>query len=83
MNFVSIADPLKSDKLKIMIGFITNEIIKEFFESLVQRYGVQVLNYKFQKINLNCSCGSYTGEISLNLGKSSIDSPEWKQIKKQ
>ena len=30
----------KSDKLKIMIGFNTDEIIKELFESLVQKYNV-------------------------------------------
>lgn len=47
MNFVSKTDPLKyhemhckSDKLKIMTGFDTEKIIKEIFESLVQKYNV-------------------------------------------
>ena len=70
----------KSDNIEIMMGGETDEIIKEIFESLLQRYpkgleesikeselvfdSVDSLYYKLHKISLNRS-GSY------------IDSPNW------
>ena len=59
----------KSDKVEIMIGDDTNDVIKELFKSFLQRYkeslqeklkgsvlefgGVNLLYYDFDKINLN------------------------------
>ena len=69
----------ESDNIEIMIGSETNEVIEELFESLLQRYrqkleesmkgskfvfdGVNALYYDLNK-------------ISLNRGKSYIDSPK-------
>ena len=74
----------ESDNIEIMIGNETNEVIEELFESLLQRYqqkleesmkgskfvfdGVNALYYDLNK-------------ISLNRGKSYIDSPKWLKIK--
>ena len=74
----------KSDKIEIMISDEADEVIKELFDSLKNRYQnnlesmkgsevvfnyVQLLCYKCHKINLNCG-GSY------------IDSPDWIKNKK-
>ena len=75
----------KSYNIEIMIGNETDEIIKNLFESLFQKYqegleksikgsefvfdNVNLLYYKFHK-------------ISLNRGGSYIDSPEWLKYKK-
>ena len=75
----------KSNNIEIMIGSETDEAIKELFESFLKRYqkgleesmkgsefffdGVNALYYDFNK-------------ISLNRGKSYIDSPEWLKNKK-
>ena len=74
----------KSDNIEIMINDEADEVIKELFDSLKNRYQnnlesmkgsefvfdyVQLLNYKCHKINPNCS-GSY------------IDSPDWIKNKK-
>ena len=75
----------KSNNIEIMIGSDTNEVIKEIFKSLLQRYqenletkmsgsefvfdGVNVLYYDLNK-------------ISLNRGGSYIDSPVWIKNKK-
>ena len=64
----------KSDNKEIMIGSDTNEVIKELFKSLLQRYqegllekmsgsefefdGIHLLYYDFNKISLNRG-GSY------------------------
>ena len=64
----------KSNNVEIMIGNETNEIIKEFFESFLQKYqegleesmrgiefiydSVDVLYYNFNKVSL-CRSGSY------------------------
>ena len=75
MNFLSSLDPeknramnLKNDKIKIMMGTATDDIIKEFFESFLKRYqknleekmkdsnfvfeSVDLLNYSLHKITL-------------------------------
>ena len=69
----------KSDNTEIMIGSDTNEVIKEFFKSFLQRYqgiqekmrgsdsefdGIHLLYYDFNK-------------ISLNRGGSYIESAKW------
>ena len=70
----------KSDNIEIMMDNETDQIIKESFKSLLQRYqkgleekmrgielvfdGVDLLHYKLRK-------------ISLNRSGSDIDSPEW------
>ena len=75
----------KSDNIYIMMGDETDEIIKELFESLLQRYqegleesmkgsefvfdSVDFLEYKLNKIGLNRG-GSY------------VDSPKWLKNKK-
>ena len=75
----------KSNNIEIMMGNETNEIIKELFKSLLQKYqegleesmkgsefvfdSVDLLHYKLHKIYLNRD-GSY------------IDSPEWLENKK-
>ena len=64
----------KSDKIEIMIGNETNEIIEELFDTLLQRYqegleesmkgsklifdSIDILYYNLNKISLN-RCGSY------------------------
>ena len=75
----------KSDNIEIMMGTETDKIIEEIFESLLQRYqdrleesikggnfifdSVDVLYYKLNK-------------ISLDRGRSCIDSPEYLKNKK-
>ena len=75
----------KSNNIEIMMGNETNEIIKELFKSVLQKYqegleesmkgselafdSVDLLHYKLHKIYLNRD-GSY------------IDSPEWLENKK-
>ena len=70
----------KSDNIEIMMDNETDQIIKESFKSLLQRYqkgleekmrgielvfdGADLLHYKLHK-------------ISLNRSGSDIDSPEW------
>ena len=75
----------KSDNIEIMIGNDNDDIIKELFKSLLQKYeenlqnrmrgpdfefdGVNFLHYDFNK-------------ISLNRGGFDIDSPKWLKDKK-
>ena len=76
----------KSDNVKIMMDFDTNEIIKKLFDSILQRYQkgleesmkgsdfvfdyVESLNEIFHKIDLK-RCASY------------IETPEWIKNKKE
>ena len=75
----------KSDNIEIVIGSETNEVIEELFKSLLERYqkaleestrgsefvfdGVNALYYDLNK-------------ISLNRGRSYLDSPKWLKNKK-
>ena len=75
----------KNDNIEIMIGYETDEIIEEFFNSLLQKHQegleermkgsefifdiVNLLYYKLYK-------------TSLNHGGSYIDSPKWLKNKK-
>ena len=75
----------KSDNIEIMINDEADEVIKELFDSLENRYQnnlesmkgsefvinyAHLLYYKCHKINLNC-CGSYN------------DFPDWKKKKRK
>ena len=93
INFISCKDSdetrtihTKSDNKEIMIGSETDEIIKELFKSLLQRYqegleesmkgsdfipdSVDLLYYQLQKTSLKRTGSSY------------IDSPKWLKNKK-
>ena len=75
----------KSNTIEIMIGYETDEIIEELFESFLQKYqgrfeermrgsefvfdGIDLLHYKLHK-------------ISLNRGGSYIDFPKWLKNKR-
>ena len=76
---------VKTKKFEIMMGSDTDEIVKELFDSLIQKYeesiehstknsglvleGVELMNYDSNKITIN-RVGSY------------IESPEWLKSKK-
>ena len=78
--------PTKSDNIEIMMGSETDEIIKELFKSLLQRYreglekslkgskfifdSADLLYYHLEKISLKRTRASYT------------DSPKWLENKK-
>ena len=93
INFISFKDSdetgtmhAKSNNVENMIGSVTDEIIKDLFESFLQKYqdgleesmrgnefvydSVDVLHY-----NLN--------KVSLSRGGSYIDSPKWVKKKRQ
>ena len=93
INFISSKDSdetrnmhTKSDNIEIMIGSETDDIIDEFFESLLQKYqegleesmkgsefifdSVDLLYYHLQKTSLK------------RIGSSDIDSPKWLKNKK-
>ena len=93
INFISSKDSdetrdmyAKSNNIEIMVGIETDEIIKELFKSLLQRYqegleesmkgsefifdSVNLLHYHLQKTSLKRTGSSY------------IDSPEWLKNKK-
>ena len=93
INFISSKDSdetrnmhTKSNNIEIMVGSETDEIIEEFFKSLLQRYqeeleepmrgseftpdSVNLLHYHLQKTSLKKTGSSY------------IDSPEWLKTKK-
>ena len=93
INFISSKDSdaictihAKINNMEFMMGNGTDEIIKELFESLLQKYqeglegkkrgseflfdSVDLLHYNLHK-------------ISLNRGGSYIDSPKWLKIKKK
>ena len=80
VNFISSKDSdeictmhTKSNNIEIMMGSETDEIIKELFESLLQRYQegleqkMRVSNFVFDSIDL-LNCNLY--KISLNRGGS-------------
>ena len=93
INFISSKDSdetrnmhTQSNNIEIMVGSETNEIIEEFFKSLLQRYqeeleepmrgseftpdSINLLHYHLQKTSLKKTGSSY------------IDSPEWLKTKK-
>ena len=74
INFISSKDSnetftmyTNSDRIEIMIGNETDEIIEELFKSILQRYqklfeesmkGSNLVSYKCHQVSLNCG-GSY------------------------
>ena len=75
----------KSDDIEIVMGSETNEIIKELFESLLQRYqeglekSMEGSGFIFYCVDvLYCN----HNKISLNRGGSYIDPPKWLKNKK-
>ena len=76
---------LHSDNLLIFIGYETNNIIKELFKSLLDKYQ-ESLKTKMKKSNLvfdTVDALYYKlHKISLNRGGSYNDSPEWVKNKK-
>ena len=76
---------LKSNNIKILIGNETDEIIKKRFESLLQKYlkaleeAMKASEFVFNSVDLlQYKCH----KISLNRGRSYIDSPKWLKNKK-
>ena len=73
------------DNIEIMKGSEIDEIIKELFESLWQRYqegleeSMKGSEFIFDSVDLLCY---KLNKISLNRGGSYIDSHEWLKIKK-
>ena len=69
-----------------MLGNETNEIIRECFQSLLQKYqewleeSMRWSKFDFDSIYLLCY---KLHKISLNRGGSYTDCPEWLKIKKQ
>ena len=92
INFMSSKDSdethimhTKSNNIKIMLSNETDKIIREIFESLLQRYqeGLEELmrgsEFVFDSIDLLCY---KLHKIILNRGASYRDSPEWLKNKK-
>ena len=86
INFISSKDSnetrtmhTKSDNIEIMIGNETDEIIKKPFESLLQRYQVELQKsmngreFIFDSVNLFCIIKFH--RISLRRGETYIVSP--------
>ena len=75
----------KSDNLEIMIGSDTNEVIEDLFKPLLRRYQENLeeklrgSEFNFDAVNL---LHYDLNKISLNRGRSHIDSPEWIKNKK-
>ena len=75
----------KSNSIEIMIGNETDEIIRELFESLLQRYqerseeSMRGSEFVFDITDLLCY---KLNKISLNRGGSYIDAPEWLKNKR-
>ena len=75
----------KSNNIEITKGNETDEIIEELFESLLQKYQggleekMKGSEFVFDSVDL-LHCNLH--EISLNIGGSYINSPEWLKIRK-
>ena len=77
---------IKSRNIEIMIGTKTGEIIKNLFESLLQKYqkGLEesMIGYGFIRDRVNLLY-YHLQKIGLKRGGSYIDSPEWTKKKKE
>ena len=75
----------KSNNIEIMIGSDTNEVTEGLFESLLLRYQKKLeestRGSEFVFNGVNASCYDLN-KISLNRGKTYIDSSEWIKNKK-
>ena len=76
----------KSINVEIMTGSDTNELIEELFESLLKKYQENLekkmrgLEFIFDGVN---ALHYDLNKISLNRGRSYVDSPQWLKTKKQ
>ena len=76
---------INSDNIDIMIGYETDEIIEKPFKSLLQRYqkvleeSMRGNEYVYDSVYL---LYHRLHKISLNRGRSYIDSPEWLKNKR-
>ena len=74
----------KSNKVEIMIGSETDEIIKDLFESFLQKYqegleeSMRGSEFVYDSVDVLC----YLNKVSLSRGGSYIDSPKWLKNKK-
>ena len=93
INLVSSKDPdeirimhTKSDNIDIVMGSETNDVIKELFKSLLQKYqeglqeSVRVSEFIFDGVNL---LYYHLQKISLKRGRSYVYSLKWLKNKKQ
>ena len=93
INFISSKDSdelhtmrTKSNNIEIIMGNETDEIIKELFESLLQRYQegleekIKGSKFVFDSVDL---LHYNLHKISLNRGGLYIDSPKWLENKKR
>ena len=75
----------RSDNEEFMTASDTDEIIKELFESFLQKYE-QNLQNKMRGSDFEFDCVNFLyydfNKISLNRGESYIDSPKWLKNKK-
>ena len=92
VNFISSIDfdetrnmHTKNDNIEILMGSETDEIVKQLFESLLQRYqeglekSMKIGEFVFDSVDAFCY---NLDKISLNRGESDIDSPERLKNKK-
>ena len=92
VNFISSIDfdetrnmHTKNDNIEILMGSETDEIVKQLFESLLQRYqeglekSMKIGEFVFDSVDVFCY---NLDKISLNRGESDIDSPERLKNKK-
>ena len=92
INFISSKDSdetqtmhTKSNNIEIMIGSETNEIIKDLFESFLQKYqeGLEESMRGSQFVYDSVDVFYYNlNKVSLSRGRSYIDSPKWLKNKK-
>ena len=92
INFISSKDSdetrtmnTKSNNVEIMVGTETNEIIKELFKSILERYqkGLEESMIGSEFIFDSVDAFSYDlNKISLSRGESHIDPPKWLKNKK-
>ena len=75
----------KSDNIEIMFGDDNDDVIKQLFESLLQKYEENLLNKmkgsEFEFDGVNFIYYDFT-KTSINRGGSYIDSPKWLKDKK-
>ena len=75
----------KTDNIEVMMGNETNKIIKDLFDSFLQRYkknleeSIRESEFVFDSVD---SLYYKLHKISLNRGGSYIDSPKWLKNKK-
>ena len=92
VNFISSIDfdetrnmHTKNDNIEILMGSETDEIVKQLFELLLQRYqeglekSMKIGEFVFDSVDVFCY---NLDKISLNRGESDIDSPERLKNKK-